>query len=181
MNELVRYLAIRDTACNSAVRPICTATWLQLVLLALAHCWLCQIWSGYWEPIDCSCTKLWGLFSLGIGFQQERCSLTFSTASVPKYPVLEHGAEAMAEWSHLMSGRVQTEPGVTACVQCHGSFWFDPVMLTKLSPVSLQSTVGACKLPAPAVCKLPDRAWPLLGRVLAGLRKNYTRGHSNNI
>ena len=82
VNELIRYVATRDVAENSAERPICTPAWLQLVLLALSHCWPCQIWSGYWEPIDCSCTKLWELFRLGTGLQQERWSLTFSTASV---------------------------------------------------------------------------------------------------
>lgn len=38
VNELIRYVTTRDAAESSAERPICTPAWLQLVLVALAHC-----------------------------------------------------------------------------------------------------------------------------------------------
>lgn len=48
-------------------------------------------------------------WTLGMRFQKERSSLTFSTIPVLTNPVLEHGGEAVAECSNLMSGKVKTE------------------------------------------------------------------------
>lgn len=79
-----------------------------------------------------------------------------------------------------MSGKVQTELELLH-VYSAKTFWFDLAVVTKLNPVSLQSTVAACKLCAPGPCQVPNHAWALLRRVLAGLHKNYTRDHSNNI
>lgn len=45
--------------------------------------------------------------TLGMGFQKDRSSLTFSTIPVLTNPVLERVGEAMAECSNLMSGKVK--------------------------------------------------------------------------
>lgn len=105
VNEL-KGMLLPEMLQRTVQKPISIPTWLELVLSALVRCWPCQVWSGCWEPIDSPRTKLLQLFSLGAGLQQERCSLTFSTASVLTQLVSEHGAEAMAEWTRLMSGKV---------------------------------------------------------------------------
>ena len=151
-------------------RPICTPAWLQLVLLALAHCWPCQIWSGYWVPIDCSSAKFWGLFNLGTGLQQEMQShIQYCLcANIPCFRAWCRSSGWM-ESSHVWQDA--NWPGVTACVQCQDSFWLDLAVLTKLNPVSLRSTGAACRLSIPGPCQLPNHALALLGRVFPGLHK----------